>query len=182
MNWKSLHVVLQRVLKKLYNSEISHFKVFNCKTYLLLKEKNVLSKNEKLVSRIFVEYLIEYDSTNIFRIWNLEIWSVSDYKNMIFDENQIFFIYIKKNIILEKKMIEFVKLKVFDLVSYIIDLTKNDEWWLTIVIRSRFAVSSFSIVDESLSALKMLALMSAKNVLIISSKSSLLILEIISSF
>jgi hypothetical protein len=118
---------LQRVLKKSYNFEISHLKIFNCKAYSLLKEKNASSKSEKLVSRAFVDYLIEYDLTNIFQVWNLEIWLINDYKNVIFDENQIFFIYAKKNIILEKMMIEFVKLKVFDLVSYIVDLTEDDE-------------------------------------------------------
>jgi hypothetical protein len=182
MNWKSSHVVLQRILKKSYNSEISHLKIFDCKAYSLLKEKDVSSKSEKLVSRTFVYYLIEYDSTNIFRVWNLEIWSISDYKNMIFDENQTFFINTKKNIILEKKMIEFVKLKVFDLVSYIVDLIEDDERWSTIVIRNRFVVSSFSIVDESSSALNVLASMSAKNVFIILSQSSLSTLETTSSF
>jgi hypothetical protein len=119
---------------------------------------------------------------NIFRLWNLEIWSVSDYKNVIFDENQIFFTYAKKNIILEKKMIEFVELKVFNLVSYIIDLTEDDEKWLTIAIRSRLIVSfsSFSI-DENSSALNVLASMNAKNVLIISSQSFFSTLETTSS-
>jgi hypothetical protein len=94
---------------------------------LLLKEKNVSSKNEKLVSRAFIEHLIEYDSMNIFRVWNLEIWLISNYKNIIFDENEIFFIYAKKNITLEKKMIEFVELKVFDFVLYIVNLTEDHE-------------------------------------------------------
>jgi hypothetical protein len=78
-------------------------------------------------------------------------------------------------------MIEFVELKVFDLVSYIVDLTKNDEQWLTIVIRSRFAVSSFSIVDESSSALNVLASMNAKDVFIISNQSFFSTLETTSS-
>jgi hypothetical protein len=116
---------------------------------------------------------------NIFRVWNLEIWSVSDYKNVIFDKNQIFFIYAKKNIILENKMIEFVELKVFDSVSYILDLIENDERWLTIAIRNQLIVSSFSIVDESSSALNLFVSMSAKYVFIISSQSFLSTLEII---
>jgi hypothetical protein len=126
--------------------------------------------------------LIEYDSMNIFRVWNLEIWSVNDYKNVIFNENQIFFIYTKKNIILEKKMIEFVELKVFDIVSYIVDLIKDNERWLTIVIHSRLVISfsSFSI-DENLSALNVLASISANDVLIISSQSFFSILETTSS-
>jgi hypothetical protein len=182
MNWKSSHVVLQRALKKSYNSEITHLKIFDCKAYSLLKEKNVSLKSEKLVSRAFVDYLIEYNSTNIFRVWNLEIWSISDYKNVIFDENQIFFIYAKKNIIFEKKMIEFVELKVFDLISYIVDLIEDDERWLTIAIRNRLVISfsSFSI-DESSSALNVLALMNAKDVFIISSQSFLSTLETTSS-
>jgi hypothetical protein len=78
-------------------------------------------------------------------------------------------------------MFEFVDLKIFDLISYIVDLTENDEKWLTIAIRNRSIVSSFSIVDESSSALNVLASMSAKDVFIISSQSSLSILEITSS-
>jgi hypothetical protein len=77
-------------------------------------------------------------------------------------------------------MIEFVELKVFDLVSYIFDLTEDEKKWLTIAIHSRSIVSSFSI-DESSSALNVLALMSAKDVLIISSQSFLSILETTSS-
>jgi hypothetical protein len=78
-------------------------------------------------------------------------------------------------------MIEFVELKVFDFVSYIVDLTEDDERWLTIAVRSRFVVSPFSIVDESSSALNVLASMNAKDVLIISSQSFLSTFETTSS-
>jgi hypothetical protein len=64
LNWKSLNICLNRALKKSYNLiiEISHLKIYDCKTYSLLKDKDVSLKSEKLKSRVFVDYLIDYDS------------------------------------------------------------------------------------------------------------------------
>jgi hypothetical protein len=161
LNWKSLNICLNRALKKSYNLiiEISHLKIYDCKTYSLLKDKDVSLKSKKLKSRAFVDYLIKYDSLNIFRVWNLETWMISDYRNVIFDENQTFDTYIKQNLIIEEKMIEFVKLKVYDLESYVLNLRNKEERWLFISIRNR---SSLAI--KNLSALNVLAQLTAKDV------------------
>jgi hypothetical protein len=163
LNWKLLNICLNRALKKSYNLiiEISHLKIYDCKTYSLLKDKNVSFKNEKLKSRAFVDHLIEYDSLNIFRVWNLETWMISDYRDVIFDENQTFDTYVKQNFIIEEKMIEFVKLKVLNLESYVLNLRDEEEKWLFISIRNR---SAFAI--ENSSALNVLAQLTAKDVLI----------------
>jgi hypothetical protein len=43
-------------------------KVFDSKTYVLLKESETSARSKKLKARAFVEYLVEYDSINIFRV------------------------------------------------------------------------------------------------------------------
>jgi hypothetical protein len=48
-----------------------------------------------------VSYLVEYDSINIFRVWNLEKWDVNDYRDVIFDEESFFDTYQTKNQIKE---------------------------------------------------------------------------------
>jgi hypothetical protein len=89
LNWKSLNICLNRALKKSYNLiiEILYLKIYDCKICSLLKDKDAFFKSEKLKSRAFVDYLIEYNSSNIFRVWNLETWTISDYKDVIFDED-----------------------------------------------------------------------------------------------
>jgi hypothetical protein len=59
---------MQKLLKKSIKNEIAHLKVFDCKAFSLLKEADALKKNEKMKSRAFIEYLIEYDFINIFRV------------------------------------------------------------------------------------------------------------------
>jgi hypothetical protein len=44
-------------------------------------------------SRAFIEYLIEYDFINIFRVWNSEKDNVSDYRDVIFNETKFFDTY-----------------------------------------------------------------------------------------
>ena len=76
--------------------EISHLKVYGCKAYPLLKGKDAPPKSEKLKPRAFIGYLVGYDSTNIFRIWNPETWTVSGYRDVIFDEDELYDTYNKK--------------------------------------------------------------------------------------
>jgi hypothetical protein len=59
---------MQKLLKELIKNEIAHLKMFDCKAFSLLKEADALKKNEKMKSRTFIEYLIEYDFINIFRV------------------------------------------------------------------------------------------------------------------
>jgi hypothetical protein len=59
---------MQKLLKESIRNEIAHLKVFDCKAFSLLKEADALKKSDKMKSRAFIEYLIEYDFINIFRV------------------------------------------------------------------------------------------------------------------
>jgi hypothetical protein len=69
--------------------------VFECKAFSLLKETNVLKKNEKVKSWAFIEYLIKYDFINIFQVWNSKKNDVNDYRDVIFHETKFFDTYEK---------------------------------------------------------------------------------------
>jgi hypothetical protein len=64
-------------------------------------------------ARAFVDYLIDYDSINIFRIWNLEKDDVSNYRNVIFDENVYYDTYNKQNLIKKSERKNFVQFRIY---------------------------------------------------------------------
>jgi hypothetical protein len=93
LNWDSSLIFMQKLLKESIRNEIAHFKMFDCKTFSLLKEADALKKNEKMKFRTFIEYLIKYDFINIFRIWNSKKDDVNDYRDVIFNETKFFDTY-----------------------------------------------------------------------------------------
>jgi hypothetical protein len=93
LSWDSSLIFMQKLLKESIRNEIAHFKVFNCKAFSLLKETDAFKRNEKIKSRVFIEYLIEYDFINIFRVWNSEKDDVNDYRDVIFNETKFFDTY-----------------------------------------------------------------------------------------
>jgi hypothetical protein len=54
-------------------------------------------------SRAFIEYLIEYDFINIFRVWNSKKDDVSDYRDVIFNETKFFDTYEKADFLKEEE-------------------------------------------------------------------------------
>jgi hypothetical protein len=54
-------------------------------------------------SRAFIEYLIEYDFINIFRVWNSKKNDVSDYRDVIFNETKFFDTYEKVDLFKEEE-------------------------------------------------------------------------------
>jgi hypothetical protein len=90
LNWNSSLIFMQKLLKELIRNEIIYFKIFICKTFSFLKKINAFKKNEKMKSRIFIEYLIKYDFINIFRVWNLKKNDVNNYRDVIFNETKFF--------------------------------------------------------------------------------------------
>jgi hypothetical protein len=68
LSWDSSLIFMQKLLKESIRNEIVHFKMFNCKTFSFLNKINAFTKNEKMKSRAFIEYLIKYDFINIFRV------------------------------------------------------------------------------------------------------------------
>ena len=136
LNWDSSLVALQRVAGKQVRHEIFHFRMFGCKAYPFLKGKDKFLKSEKMKSRAFIGYLVGYDSFNIFRVWNPDKGDVSDYKNVIFNENDLFDKYKKKRLITESEKKKFVEFHALNF-RPVVQLDDEDEEWLNTPIRGR---------------------------------------------
>ncbi len=93
LSWNSSLIFMQKLLKELIRNEIVHFKMFDCKTFSLLKKINAFKRNEKIKSRAFIEYLIKNNFINIFRVWNSKKNDVKDYREIIFNETKFFDTY-----------------------------------------------------------------------------------------
>ncbi len=103
LSWDSSLILMQKLLKESIRNEIAHLKMFDCKTFSLLKEADALKRSEKMKSRAFIEYLIEYDFINIFRVWNSKRNDVNDYRDVIFNETKFFDTYEKADLFKEEE-------------------------------------------------------------------------------
>jgi hypothetical protein len=103
LSWDSSLIFMQKLLKESIRNQIAHLKMFDCKTFSLLKETNALKRNEKMKSRAFIEYLIKYDFINIFRVWNSKKDDVNDYRDVIFNESKFFDTYEKVDLFKEEE-------------------------------------------------------------------------------
>ncbi len=93
LSWDWSLIFMQKLLNESIWNEIAHLKMFDCKTFSLLKKADALKKNEKMKSRAFIEYLIKYNFINIFRVWNSKKDDVNDYRDVIFNETKFFDTY-----------------------------------------------------------------------------------------
>jgi hypothetical protein len=59
---------MQKLTKEPIRHELTHLRVFGCKAYPLLKDADAPPKAEKMKPRAFIDYLMKYDSTNIYRV------------------------------------------------------------------------------------------------------------------
>ncbi len=87
-----------------------------------------------------MSYFIDYDSINNFRVWNSKKWIVSDYRDVIFDENSYFDMYNKTGLIIElekKKYVRYEKEIIINQVNQIEDLDSDEEKWQEMSIRQR---------------------------------------------
>ncbi len=64
-------------------SNLTHLQSYECRAYFL---KNIFSKKNRLKSRAFIDYLVRYDFTNIFRIWIFSRMRVIRIKDVIFNK------------------------------------------------------------------------------------------------
>ncbi len=78
LNWKISFETLTRE-----KSNLTHFQSYKCRTYFL---KNIISKKNWLKSRVFIDYLVRYDFTNIFKIWIFNRMRVIWIKDVNFDK------------------------------------------------------------------------------------------------
>jgi hypothetical protein len=76
--WKTFFEIL--IEKK---SNLSHLQSYKCKAYFL---KNIISRKDRLKSKVFIDYLVRYEFTNIFRIWIFSRMRVVWIRNVIFDK------------------------------------------------------------------------------------------------
>ncbi len=62
-------MLLYKLIKQLINKhKLFNLKMFKYKTFSLLKKADVLKWNEKMKSKVFIDYLMSYDFINIFKI------------------------------------------------------------------------------------------------------------------
>lgn len=75
-----------------HNPKITHLRAFGCKAYTLTRQaqKHLEKKKSKMNPRAWIGYLIGYDSTNTYRIWNPVKNLVIRTRDVIFDEHSFF--------------------------------------------------------------------------------------------
>ncbi len=78
LTWKTLFEALTK--KK---SNLTHIQSYECRAYFL---KNIISRKNRLKSRAFIDYLVKYDFTNIFRIWIFSCMRIVRIRDVIFDK------------------------------------------------------------------------------------------------
>jgi hypothetical protein len=153
---------MQKLINQSIRFEIEHLKMYECKTYSLLKDADASSRDSKLKSRAFVDYLVDYNSINIFRVWNSEKEDVNDYRDVIFDENELYDIYNKDDSLvtlektLEKKsQIELQNERTMKIsINQLIDLNSENDEWLEISIKDRLMLKNKRVVELSTSSSK----------------------------
>ncbi len=155
LNWDSSLIRLNKLINSINQNqsirfELNHFKMYECKTYSLLKRADVSSRDSKLKSRAFVSYLVDYNSINIFRIWNSEKEDVNDYRDVIFDESELYDIYKKSDQLAESQKEKTMKISI----NQLIDLNSENDKWLEISIRDRLMLKNKRVVELSTSSSK----------------------------
>jgi hypothetical protein len=149
---------MQKLINQSIRPEIEYLRMYECKTYSLLKEADASSRDSKLKSRAFVDYLVDYNSINIFRIWNSEKEDVNEYRDVIFDEDELYDIYNKNDslITLEKKsQVELQNERTMKIsINQLIDLNSENDEWLEISIRNRLVLKNKNVVELSTSSSK----------------------------
>jgi hypothetical protein len=72
--------------------DLSHLKAYGCKAYAMTPAAQEQTQRLwKLQPRAWVGYLIGYDSSNIYRIWNPLTDTIYQIRDVIFDEQEMFF-------------------------------------------------------------------------------------------
>ncbi|KAE8548973.1 hypothetical protein EYB25_009356 [Talaromyces marneffei] len=71
--------------------QLAHLKVYGCKAYVLtteyMKKENRL---QRFNPRAWIGYLVGYNSTNVYRIWNPTTGRIIRTRDVIFNEDEVF--------------------------------------------------------------------------------------------
>jgi hypothetical protein len=169
LNWESSLIRLNKLINLINQNknqsirfELDHLNMYECKTYSLLKDVDVSSRDSKLKSRAFVDYLVDYNSTNVFRVWNLEKENVNEYRDVIFDESKLYDIYNKDDSLVtlektfeKKSQIELQNERTMKIsINQLIDLNSENDEWLEISIKNRLMLKNKRVVELSTSSSK----------------------------
>ena len=114
--------------------KISYFKIFNYKTYILIKKPYTLARIEKLKLKIFISYLVHYNLINSFCIWNPDNSKIKGYKDIIISKNEFLIIYKRTKLI---KVIKKDTISILILELYIFKIDKKDKKFLNTLVRNR---------------------------------------------
>ena len=151
LEWDSPLVKLQKLTNpgQSVRYELAHLKVFGCKAYPLLKGADAPPKSNKLKPRAFVGYLVGYDSTNIFRIWNPEKGDVSGYRDVIFNEDELYSAYTsnKELLLKETEKASFIEFHVVEPRPAFQEIDSEEEEWLDLSVNKR--IEQLTIEDNS---------------------------------
>ncbi|KAL1953486.1 hypothetical protein VTO42DRAFT_2765 [Malbranchea cinnamomea] len=85
LGWKSLLKVFLEAVGIKIPLFIAHIVTFGCKAFVLNKK---LTKGRKHAPRAQIDYLVSYDSTNIFRVWIPRLDRVVRTRDIVFDETE----------------------------------------------------------------------------------------------
>uniref|UniRef100_A0A093VK87 Retrovirus-related Pol polyprotein from transposon TNT 1-94 n=1 Tax=Talaromyces marneffei PM1 TaxID=1077442 RepID=A0A093VK87_TALMA len=80
-----------RIVIENQKPQLAHLKVYGCKAYALtteyMKKENRL---QRFNPRAWIGYLVGYDSTNVYRIWNPTTGRIIRTRDVIFNEDEVF--------------------------------------------------------------------------------------------
>ena len=97
-NWKSpyerFHTYLafrDGIVVEHRKPQLAHLKVYGCKAYVLTAEaQEKLKRKQRFNPKSWIGFLVGYDSTNNYRIWNPILNKVISTRDVIFDEDSTF--------------------------------------------------------------------------------------------
>jgi hypothetical protein len=97
-HWKTpyerLHLFVSNrdgVVKEHQQPQQAHLKVYGCKAFALTKEALKKSQRRKrLEPKAWIGYLVGYNSTNIYRVWNPITAQVVSTRDVMFNEDEVF--------------------------------------------------------------------------------------------
>ena len=123
LEWKSfyktfhIYVWRKKTVSDFRKSQLHHFRTYNCKCYVLIKFQNnsrKADKFQKLDFCVYIEFLVKYVFTNVYRVWISHKQKIISVQNVIFDEQQIWngktIKYIIKNIKQFNETISIIKI------------------------------------------------------------------------
>ncbi len=126
--------------------QLFNLKIFQCKTFSLLKKANAFKKIEKMKSKVFINYLTRYDFINIFKEINSDKNDVSNYRDVTFNENEFYDIYVTTNLFDEKKK-TYITYQNYSLSM----MNDNDEkYWTQTSIRNYILIDETTIMTSEM--------------------------------